>query len=85
MNLNLNNKIVVIKGVLNGICNDFGNEEPIPVMVNRDRENILNVVKSIESCREWVFYTLVECPNQKSSKPPNKRKIAALVNKRASV
>ena len=52
MNLNLKDKIIVVtggsKGIGNGICKVLANEGAVPVIVGRNKQNILDAIKDIE-------------------------------------
>jgi NAD(P)-dependent dehydrogenase (short-subunit alcohol dehydrogenase family) len=51
MDLNLKNKVIIVtggsKGIGNGICNLLAEEGAIPVIVGRNKANILDAVKII--------------------------------------
>jgi NAD(P)-dependent dehydrogenase (short-subunit alcohol dehydrogenase family) len=64
MDLKLKDKVIVVtggsKGIGNGICNVLANEGAIPVIVGRNKENILDAVKVIEDNGGKAFYALAE-------------------------
>ncbi|MCL6267743.1 SDR family oxidoreductase [Flagellimonas myxillae] len=52
MDLGLKDKVIIVtggsKGIGNGICTELAKEGAIPVIVGRNRENVLDAVKKIE-------------------------------------
>ena len=64
MDLKLKDKVIVVtggsKGIGNGICNVLAIEGAIPVIVGRNKENILDAVKVIENNGGKAFYALAE-------------------------
>ena len=64
MNLNLKDKVIVVtggsKGIGNGICNVLAEEGAIPVIVGRNKENVLDAVKLIESNGGKAFHAFAE-------------------------
>ena len=64
MDLKLKDKVIVVtggsKGIGNGICNVLAIEGAIPVIVGRNKENILDAVKVIEDNGGKAFYALAE-------------------------
>lgn len=70
MNLNLENKIVIVtggsKGIGYGICSVLAQEGAIPVIVGRNKQDILKAVKAIKDDGGKAYYALAELtdPNQ---------------------
>lgn len=64
MDLKLKDKVILVtggsKGIGNGICNVLANEGAIPVIVGRNKENILDAAKAIEKNGGKVFYAFAE-------------------------
>ena len=64
MDLNLKDKIIIVtggsKGIGNGICHVLANEGAIPVIVGRNRENVLDAVKIIEDLGNSAYYAFAE-------------------------
>ena len=64
MNLNLNDKVIIVtggsKGIGLGITRSLLNEGAIPVIVSRNRESVVNVVKEIEDDGKEVFSVIAE-------------------------
>jgi L-fucose dehydrogenase len=52
MDLNLENKVIVVtggsKGIGNGICNLLASEGAIPIIVGRTKPDVLKAVKTIK-------------------------------------
>ena len=70
MDLNLKNKIIIVtggsKGIGYGICNELAKEGAVPVIVGRNKQNVVDAVKKIEEKGGTAFYALAELtdPNQ---------------------
>lgn len=90
MDLKLKDKVIIVtggsKGIGNGICNVLADEGAIPVIVGRNKENVIDAVKSIKNRGLKASYTLAELtkPDQCQSAVQNVIKefgrIDALVN-----
>ena len=67
MNLNLDNKVIIVtggsKGIGNGICNLLAEEGAIPVIVGRTRPDVLKAVEVIKNKGGNAFYTFAELTN----------------------
>ncbi len=72
MDLKLKDKVIVVtggsKGIGNGICNVLASEGAIPVIVGRNKENILDAVKVIEDNGGQAFYAFAELTNPEDCK-----------------
>ncbi len=64
MDLELKDKIIIVtggsKGIGNGICNVLANEGAIPVIVGRNKEDVLAAVKTIKNKDQKVAYAFAE-------------------------
>lgn len=64
MDLLLKDKVVIVtggsKGIGNGICRVLAEEGAIPVIVGRNRNDVLKAVKKIESGDREAYYALAE-------------------------
>jgi len=64
MDLQLKNKVIVVtggsKGIGNAICNTLASEGAIPIIVGRNRENVIDAVKKIESNGGKAGYAIAE-------------------------
>ena len=67
MDLNLKDKIIIVtggsKGIGNGISNVLADEGAIPVIVGRNKENVLQAVATIEKRGKQAFYAFAELTN----------------------
>ncbi len=67
MNLNLENKIIIVtggsKGIGNGICKILAEEGAIPVIVGRTETDVLNAVQCIKDNGGRASYALAELNN----------------------
>ena len=79
MDLKLKDKVIVVtggsKGIGNGICNVLASEGAIPVIVGRNKENILDAVKAIEDKGGQAFYAFAELTNPEDCKKAIERVI----------
>jgi len=79
MDLKLKDKVIVVtggsKGIGNGICNVLASEGAIPVIVGRNKENILDAVKVIEDNGGQAFYAFAELTNPEDCKKAIERVI----------
>ncbi|WP_338359423.1 SDR family oxidoreductase [Yeosuana marina] len=79
MDLKLKDKVIVVtggsKGIGNGICNVLASEGAIPVIVGRNKENILDAVKVIEDKGGKAFYAFAELTNPEDCKKAIERVI----------
>jgi NAD(P)-dependent dehydrogenase (short-subunit alcohol dehydrogenase family) len=64
MNLNLKDKVIIVtggsKGIGNGICNVLAEEGAIPFIVGRNKENVLDAVKTIKNKGYKAAYAFAE-------------------------
>lgn len=64
MDLQLENKVIIVtggsKGIGNGICTVLAKEGAIPVIVGRNKENVLDAVKSIKNKGYKAAYAFAE-------------------------
>ncbi len=64
MDLSLKDKVIIVsggsKGIGNGICEVLASEGAIPVIVGRNKENVLDAVKKIEDSGRKASYALAE-------------------------
>ncbi len=64
MDLNLKDKVIIVtggsKGIGNGICNVLAREGAIPIIVGRNKEDVLNAVKTIENENQKASYAFAE-------------------------
>ena len=64
MDLQLKNKVIIVtggsKGIGNGICHVLAEEGAIPVIVGRNKENILDAVKAIKNKGYKAAYAFAE-------------------------
>ena len=79
MDLKLNDKVIIVtggsKGIGNGICNVLASEGAIPVIVGRNKENILDAVKIIENNGGKAFYAFAELTKPEDCKQAVERTI----------
>ncbi len=79
MDLELKDKVIIVtggsKGIGNGICNLLAKEGAIPVIVGRNKKNILEAIRNIESNGGDAFYTLAELTKPNDCKKAVKRVI----------
>jgi L-fucose dehydrogenase len=72
MDLNLKNKVIIVtggsKGIGNGICNLLAEEGAIPVIVGRNKANILDAVKIIKNNGGQAFHCFAELTDQSACK-----------------
>ena len=72
MDLKLKDKVIIVtggsKGIGNGICNVLADEGVIPVIVGRNKEDVLEAVKKIESKNQKAFYALAELTDPEQCK-----------------
>lgn len=72
MDLKLKNKVIIVtggsKGIGNGICNILAQEGAIPVIVGRNKENVLDAVKVIKENGGQAFYAFAELTNKEDCK-----------------
>lgn len=72
MDLKLKDKVIVVtggsKGIGSGICNALAREGAIPVIIGRNKENILDAVKVIEDNGGHAFYAFAELTNPEDCK-----------------
>lgn len=90
MDLNLKNKIIIVtggsKGIGNEICNVLAKEGAIPVIVGRNKENVLEAVNVIENQGGQAYYAFTELTKPEECKNAIERvikkfgKIDGLVN-----
>ncbi|MCM4156925.1 SDR family oxidoreductase [Gramella sp. AN32] len=67
MDLKLQNKVIIVtggsKGIGNGICNLLAEEGAIPVIIGRNKENVLDAVKRIEEKGGKAYHAFAELTN----------------------
>lgn len=67
MDLKLKDKVIVVtggsKGIGNGICNLLAKEGAIPVIIGRNKPNILDAVKAIKDNGGQAFHAIAELTN----------------------
>ena len=72
MDLKLKDKVIIVtggsKGIGNGICNILAAEGAIPVIIARNKENILDAVKAIKEKGLKVFYAFAELTDKEACK-----------------
>lgn len=72
MDLNLKDKVIIVtggsKGIGNGICTVLANEGAIPVIVGRNRENVMDAVKKIEDEGNQAYYAFAELTDPEQCK-----------------
>ncbi len=72
MDLKLKNKVIIVtggsKGIGNGICNVLAEEGAIPVIVGRNKENVLEAVKAIKNKGYKAAYAFAELTNPEDCK-----------------
>jgi len=72
MDLNLIDKVIIVtggsKGIGNGICNVLANEGAIPVIIGRNRENVMDAVKKIEDDGNQAYYAFAELTDPEQCK-----------------
>lgn len=72
MDLNLKDKVVIVtggsKGIGNGICTVLSNEGAIPVIIGRNRENVMDAVKKIEDDGNQAYYAFAELTDPEQCK-----------------
>lgn len=77
MNLQLKNKVIVVtggsKGIGNAICNILAEEGAIPVIVGRNKENVLAAVKQIEENGGKAGYAFAELTDQEQCRAAVKK------------
>ena len=70
MDLKLKNKVIIVtggsKGIGNGICNLLAQEGAIPVIVGRNKPNILEAVQKIKDNGVQAFYAFAELTNKEA-------------------
>jgi len=90
LDLNLKDKIIIVtggsKGIGNGICDVLASEGAVPVIVGRNRENVMEAVKKIEDRGNKAYYAFAELTDPEQCKLAIERtiekfgKIDGLVN-----
>lgn len=79
MDLNLKDKVIIVtggsKGIGNGICNVLANEGAIPVIIGRNRENVMDAVKKIEDDGNQAYYAFAELTDPEQCKMAVERTI----------
>tara|TARA_R110001592_G_scaffold90332_3_gene265722 strand:- start:74 stop:316 length:243 start_codon:yes stop_codon:yes gene_type:complete len=64
MDLKLKDKVIIVtggsKGIGNGICNVLASEGAIPIVVGRNKENVIDAVKVIENKGQKASYAFAE-------------------------
>jgi len=90
LDLQLKDKVVIVtggsKGIGNGICTVLANEGAIPVIVGRNRDDVMAAVKSIEDAGKKAYYAFAELTDPEQCKLAVERtiekfgKIDGLVN-----
>ena len=64
VDLNLKDKVIVVtggsKGIGNGICTILAAEGAIPVIIGRNRDNVMDAVKKIEDGGHQAYYAFAE-------------------------
>jgi len=72
MHLNLENKVIIVtggsKGIGNGIANLLATEEAIPVIVGRNKQNVLGAVERIQKNGGKASYAIAELTNSDECK-----------------
>lgn len=72
MDLKLKDKVIIVtggsKGIGNGICNLLAEEGAIPVIVGRNKANVLDAVKVIKDKGGQAFYAFAELTNKEACK-----------------
>lgn len=72
MDLELNDKVIIVtggsKGIGNGIGNILAKEGAIPVIVGRNRKNVLDAVKRIEETGGKAFHAFAELTDPEQCK-----------------
>lgn len=72
MNLNLENKIIIVtggsKGIGNGICKILAEEGAIPIIVGRTEPDVINAVQRIKDNGGRASYALAELNNPEDCK-----------------
>jgi len=80
MNLNLKDKVIIVtggsKGIGNGICNMLAEEGAIPVIVGRNKENVLDAVAFIKAKGGQAFYAFAELTDPKQCQAAVEKVIA---------
>ncbi|MGN7515841.1 MAG: SDR family oxidoreductase [Allomuricauda sp.] len=80
MDLRLNDKVILVtggsKGIGNAIANILAHESAIPVIVGRNRDNVLDAVKTIENAGHKAFYAFAELTDPEQCKAAVERIIA---------
>ncbi|TMU50642.1 SDR family oxidoreductase [Flagellimonas algicola] len=81
MDLGLKDKVIIVtggsKGIGNGISHELAKEGAIPVIVGRNKENVLDAVKKIEEVGGKAFHAFAELTDPKQCKAA----VEAVVNK----
>ena len=64
MDLNLRDKVIIVtggsKGIGYGITKSLSKEGAIPVIISRNKESVLKVIKEIEDKGDEIFYAIAE-------------------------
>lgn len=64
MDLNLRDKVIIVtggsKGIGYGITKSLSKEGAIPVIISRNKESVLKVIKEIEDKGDEIFYIIAE-------------------------
>lgn len=72
MDLNLKDKVIIVtggsKGIGNGICAILANEGAIPVIIGRNRDNVMDAVKKIEDEGNQAYYAFAELTDPEQCK-----------------
>tara|TARA_R110001592_G_scaffold132165_1_gene346458 strand:+ start:1531 stop:2310 length:780 start_codon:yes stop_codon:yes gene_type:complete len=72
MDLKLKDKVIIVtggsKGIGNGICNLLAQEGAIPVIIGRNKPNVLDAVKNIKDKGGKAFYALAELIDKEACK-----------------
>ena len=72
MDLKLKDKVIVVtggsKGIGNGICNLLAKEGAIPVIIGRNKPNILDAVKAIKDNGGQAFHAFAELTDKEACK-----------------
>ncbi|QOD61992.1 SDR family oxidoreductase [Polaribacter haliotis] len=70
MDLKLKNKVIIVtggsKGIGNGICNVLAEEGAIPVIIGRNKQNVLDAVQKIKNNGGKAFYAFAELTNKQA-------------------
>jgi len=72
VDLRLKDKVIIVtggsKGIGNGICTVLAHEGAIPVIVGRNRENVMDAVKKIEDEGHQAYYAFAELTDPEQCK-----------------